>query len=94
MANSKVEDFREWIKSAKVGKVFIYHTGHLAVDRGVIVDNGTDMPLFIPNGDIHELGKLAIRAFEQGVVYLFQRKLHDNVWEYIAMKKSRYGRQW
>lgn len=91
---SKLEEFQDWIRNARTGKIYIYYTGHLAVDRGTIIDNGTDTPVFIPVVPVHELGKAAIDAFDAGRIHLFQRKLHDNVFQYIAMKKSPYGRQW
>lgn len=93
-SKSKLEEFYDWINTATTGQVYLYHTGFLAQDRGTIIDVGSDMPLFIPNGDIHEIGKLAIDAFNTKRVHLFQRKIHDGVYEYIAMKRRAYERLW
>lgn len=92
---TRVEAFRDWIDNSRVGKIYIYYTGHLGVDRGTIIDTGLrDEPLFVANGDIDDLGKLAIDAFEANRVHLFQRRLHDNEWQYIAMKRRDGGRIW
>lgn len=92
---TRVEAFRDWLKQDRVGKIYIYYTGHLAVDRGTIIDTGlAEEPLFIANGDIDELGKLAIDAFNSDRVHLFQRKIHDNEWQYIAMKRRDGERLW
>ena len=40
-----IEKFDEWLKVAKKGEQFIYHTGHLTVDAGGI------------NSEIKKLGK-------------------------------------
>lgn len=93
--NLKVKKFKEWIENARPGKFYIYHTGFLTIDRGRIVDSGdarTDV--FVPVEPVHSLGEAAIEAFDAKRVHLFQRKLHDGVYEYIAVKRSPYGRQW
>lgn len=94
MAKSRVEAFRDWIDTATPGQVYPYHHGVLASDRGYIIDTGIHEFQFVPNGDIDEMGKLALAAFDAHKVHLFQRKLHDNYYEYIAMKRSAYGRLW
>lgn len=90
---SKLEEFEYWIKNARPGKFYIYHTGFLTVDRGHIV-NTPDGGVFVCTGEVHSLGKAAIEAFYAKRVHLFQRKLHDGVYEYIAVKRSNYGRHW
>lgn len=94
MEKTRVEKFRDWINTARTGRIYIYHTGSLSVDRGTIVDYGDGSPPhFVPSGDIHELGTVALDAFEAHRVHLFQRKLHDNEYQYIAMKAGP-GRTW
>lgn len=94
MEKTRVEKFREWIDTARAGRIYIYYTGRLSIDRGTIVDYGDGAaPVFVPNGDINELGKLALDAFEANRVHLFQRKIHDREYQYIAMK-SGPGRTW
>lgn len=91
---SKIEDFQDWIKNAKPGKFYIYHTGFLTVDRGTIVDDDPSHPLSVPVEPVHSLGKAAIEAFDAKRVHLFQRKIHDGVYQYIAVKRSPYTRTW
>lgn len=93
MKSNKLEEFRDWIETARTGQIFIYHTGFLAVDRGNIVNFG-DADIVLPNEPVNTLATLAINGFDAGKLHLFQRKLHDGVYQYIAMKKSPYGRRW
>lgn len=91
---TRVETFREWLKDARPGQVFIYYTGHLTVDRGsVIVDDSGDITIE-PNADIDELARIAIDAWDNKRVHLFQRKLHDNEYQYIAMTRRQAGSTW
>lgn len=87
--SNRVDRFREWLDHAAAGQVYVYHTGRLDTDRGTCLGD-----VWISAGDIDQLGDMAYEAFVGGKVHLFQRKLHDNEYEYIAMKRSRYGRQW
>lgn len=91
---TRLEAFREWIKTANTGQVYTYYTGFLSIDRGTIVDIGDGLTEFEPNGDIDALATTAINAFENNRVHLFQRKIHDNEYEYIAMKRRDGGRVW
>lgn len=92
---TRLDAFREWIVKARPGQVFTYYTGFLAVDRGHIVDFGGDNePEFIASGDINDLAKMALYAFEAGRLHLFQRKIHDHEYEYIAMKRRQAGGSW
>lgn len=86
---TKVEEFRDWIKEANVGQTYIYYQGRLDIDRGSCVGD-----LWLSNYSVDELGKLAYDAFTSKKLHLFQRKLHDNEYQYIAMKRSPYGRTW
>lgn len=90
---TKLAEFKHWLDTANIGQVYIYYTGHLAVDRGTIVDMHIigAVPLFIPNGEVDGLGRAAIEAWEADKVHLFQRKIHDNEYQYIAMKRSRHN---
>jgi len=85
---TRVEKFRDWIERSRTGKIYIYHSGYLARDRGRIVDYADSGEAIIePNGDIDDLANIAIDAFVSGRVHLFQRKIHDNQYQYIAMKR-------
>lgn len=94
MTKTRTEAFRDWLETATTGQVYTYYTGFLSSDRGVIVDYGDGDTKFIPSGDIDELGRIALVAFETDKVHLFQRKIHDREYQYIAMKRSNYGRRW
>lgn len=91
---TRVEAFDVWLKTAPAGQVYVYYTGFLSVDRGSIVDCGAGRTEFVPNEDVDDLGKLALSAFEANRVFLFQRKIHDKVYDYIAMKRYMGGRNW
>lgn len=90
---SRYDAFKRWINTGRVGSVFVYYTGFLAMDRGTIIDLGGGYTEFSPNGDIDAIASLAIDAWDANRVHLFQRKLHDNEYEYIAMKR-RPGGSW
>lgn len=83
------EDFENWIETARAGAVSIYYRGRLDLDRGSCIG-----AVFVPVPAVDKIAHLAYRAFEEKRIHLFQRKLHDNCYEYIAMKRSRYGRNW
>lgn len=82
------EDFEKWLDTSKAGAVAIYHRGRLDLDRGTCL--GT---IWLAGAADH-VANLAYAAFTDRKVHLFQRKLHDNCYEYIAMKRSKYGRNW
>lgn len=86
-------DFKKWIKNANTGQTIIYYTGRLDVDRGACVEVD-GYSYFSANEEVDALGTLAYGAFSDRKVHLFQRKLRDNVYQYIAMKRSPYGRNW
>ncbi len=90
----RVEKFRDWIKTSRPGQIYIYYTGFLAIQRGHIIDIGGREQYMIANGDVDALGNLAASAFEDNRVHLFQRKLRDNEYEYIAMKRYAGGATW
>lgn len=94
MEKPNLKEFKDWITHARTGQVYKYHTGFLAVDRQSIVDLVDGIPVLVNGGHIHDIAREAILAFDTKRIHLFQRKLQDGVYEYIAMKRSPYGRQW
>lgn len=94
MSQTRVEAFREWLLSANTGQTYIYFTGNLGGNRFVPTVDGTGTVIDCPNGDIDELGTLAYQAFTANRVHLWQRKLRDNEYQYIAMKRRDGGRIW
>lgn len=90
----KLKEFQDWIKHARTGQVYKYHTGFLAVDRQSIVNVVDNLPILVNGGPVDAMASEAILAFDAKRIHLFQRKLKDGVYEYIAMKRSQYGRNW
>lgn len=91
MATSRVEAFRKWLQSARAGSIYVYYTGMLASDRGGFIlvhdERGEAEYTWVPNLEIDALARAAIDAWDAGRVHLFQRKLHEDEYEYIAMKR-------
>jgi hypothetical protein len=86
--------FKEWVRRSRQGGMCIYYKGYLAIDRFEKIYDPTKIdaePTLIGNA-IDGTGRAALEAFDAGKVHLFQRKLHDCEYEYIAMKASR--RNW
>lgn len=88
------DEFADWIKNAKASEVFVYHRGYLAIDRGIYIGDVERGGIFVPDIEVDTLARMAIDAFDANIVYLFQRKLQDRVYDYLAIKRSKYGRQW
>jgi hypothetical protein len=83
------EAFNLWVKNARPGERFTYHTGHLSVDREKIVN----LPQYGSLAHVmiepyHSVGQAAYRAYEQGKVELIQKRLsRSGRWAYIAIKR-------
>lgn len=94
MTKIQVEEFRDWLLSSRTGQTYIYYIGDLASDRAVprIFSDGSVH--YCPDGPVDELGTLAHEAFAAHRVHLWQRKIHDHVYQYIAMKRRDGGRLW
>jgi hypothetical protein len=85
--------FRKWLVTGKAGSIYNYYTGMLAIDRGeyiLIRDEKSDamVPQWVPNAEITALAEAAIEAWTANAVHLFQRRIKDYTYEYIAMKRS------
>lgn len=94
MEKPNLKEFKDWLKNAQTGQIYKYHTGLLAVDRQSIVGVVDNLPILFNGGSVHDIATEALNAFDAKRIHLFQRKLQDGVYEYIAMKRSPYGRQW
>lgn len=86
---TSANDFLKWLSESRTGGMCIYYTGFLAVDRFTIVGKDPETQITIRKPEIDDLARVVIDAFDRGRVHLFQRKLHDNEYQYIAMKSSR-----
>lgn len=84
------DELQKWIDTATAGQVITYYTGFLGRDRfsGDIV-TFKDENLYLEVPDIADLAEVAITAFDIGKVHLFQRKLAENRYDYIAMKRAK-----
>lgn len=81
--------FQRWVQSSRPGQSFVYHIGHLMVEREKIAQiPGVGIArVFIEpyNG----IGEYAWWAYERGLVELVQRKRPDGRFEYIAQKRRK-----
>lgn len=93
-SQSLTEAFDDWLDTAKTGQVLTYYRGFLKMDRTFTISIEPDRVELVLDEDVDKVGRHAMAAFVDGKVHLFQRKVADGVYEYIAMKKSRYGRTW
>lgn len=87
-------EFSDWIANAKPSEVYVYHTGFLAIDRGLYIGDIEHGGLFIPKPEVDAIARMAVDASDDEKVYLFQRKLQDRVYDYLAVKRSKYRRNW
>jgi len=80
-----VEDLERFVSTAAPGETCIYHTGVLANDREHKDNSG------ITRGDrrLNLLAKFALRWEKEGVLYLLQRRIGVDKYDYIAVRASR-----
>ena len=77
--------FEAWLKTAHPGSLIEYHRGHLCVDRQLkLGDPSSEMRL-----ELHRLAARALRAADQGLVHLVQRRHGDGDYSYIAIRAWR-----
>ena len=82
-ANTLTE-YDAWIKGSKHGDVLVYYTGDLASDRTTL-EKLTDET----RRRLNVINALAVRASDDsrsGQVVLFQKRLGESLWQYIAMR--------
>ena len=67
------QHFAHWLDAARSGDSYVYHTGHLLVDRA---------------SQIYACGlaRDAMAAYDLGFVVLTQRRHGPNVYDYIATR--------
>ncbi len=74
--------FRNWLKSARPSSSIEYHRGHLCVDR----QQRLNAPDSEARAALHEVATRALRAAEQGLVHLVQRRHGREDFSYFAIK--------
>lgn len=85
MQTMSVTYFTEWLAKAKRGDRAEYHLGFLAVDRTFTAYIGTrEITLF--NVPVNSMGEAAWQAHLAGKVALFQMKIADGYFGYLAVK--------
>jgi hypothetical protein len=84
---------RTWLETSKPGHVLLYHVGFLSIDRcNAAYKNGVlEYDCTTP---ISDKANMIIEAWEAGKVHIFQRKIADMKYEYLAVKRNKYGRNW
>lgn len=86
MEMNRAKELRKWINTSRPGHHYVYFRGSLINARGQY-QNVNDELTYLPNDEITSLANEAWQAYKAGRVHLFQRKLHDNEYEYIAVKR-------
>lgn len=75
-----------WLQTARPGSLIEYHRGHLCVDRQQRFDAPHDAPDNEPRAALNDLADRAMRAAEQGLVHLVQRRHGPADFSYLAIK--------
>ena len=84
-----IEQFHDWFKEARTGDFLVYHKGNLCLDRCTALDGGDTSHCTPASWELGALANYAMEAFHERRVHLFQRKLSDHEYEYIAVKRSK-----
>jgi hypothetical protein len=79
-ATRRTSAFSEWLDNAQPHDHFLYHRGHLAVDRG---------PEERRDPTINPLANAVWAAQENGLVILTQQRFGAGNWNYLAIRTKR-----
>lgn len=84
-----ISEFDRWLFNSRPGDRFTYHTGDLSRDRWLV--NPYMIGNFVLGGvgrePTHTNAKHALRAHEDGLVYLLQIKLDNGIYDYVAQRR-------
>ena len=80
--------FEAWLKAARPGGPIKYHRGHLCVDRQPKLDD----PDSEVRAELHRLATCVLRAADQGLVHLVQRRRGPADFGYLAIKTGKTPR--
>ncbi len=75
-----IPEFQKWLAEAKKGAKLTYHIGFLAYDR--------EYAAAAQKPSIKLMAEI-LRAFERGLVHLYQRRIGHMQFEYIAERRMR-----
>ncbi len=78
-----VASFDYWLGRARPGEKVVYYDGFLMMDREKFLKSGGSAEGF---PDTIRTGIMAWKAYERGMVMLFQRKRDYFEYEYIAVR--------
>lgn len=85
------KELANWIAKSHKGDRFTYHTGHLVHDRAFranLAHSGGFLKVrVIP---LDNIAKAAVEAYEAGYVVLAQKRLGEDVFEYLAIRTKKY----
>lgn len=80
--------FRRWLNGADRKERRVYHVGHLAQDRWIIsFEPGDGSISEYQDPELQMLADTVYAAYQAGKVYLLQRKIGENTYEYIAERR-------
>lgn len=85
--------FAFWLNHARPGERFVYHVGHLAVDRVTLITDASGRTTYLPIEPVNALANMAWEAAREGTVTLVQRKVGTGAWAYEAVKRPRIERE-
>ena len=78
------QEYYDWKKNRK-SRLCVYHDGHLQQDRWRQKPGGRKDSVE-PIEIVHGLANIVYQDYEEGNVSLFQKRLGDNRFEYLAVK--------
>lgn len=87
----KPGNFGFWLQNAREGDRLIYHVGNLMADRVVLIEH----PTWVETRFIEPLNEVAAevwQAYEQGLVTLSQKRIGENLFQYVARCKRRMNK--
>ncbi len=74
------------LRTLKPGETFVYYTGNLS--RGIKLSRYGNAEKNAENRTIRELGDAAYAQYEMGCVYLLQRRVAKDKFDYLAVAKK------
>ena len=86
-----VAGFEVWLQNARPGCLIEYHRGHLCIDRQQKFDAPHNAPENKARAVLNNLATRALRASEQGLVHLVQRRHGPEGFSYLAIKSRPSG---
>ena len=81
-----VAGFEAWLQTARPGSLIEYHRGHLCVDRQQRFNARDNASENKARAVLHDLATRALRASDQGLVHLVQRRHGPACFSYLAIK--------